>query len=218
MKTSKIVVWSALLAVYLAAELAPSSLRAQQARDTVEVTIQGTLATVKIDTIPRILHVGDSVQFTAHAVDSDGAPVTAVLAWASSDSTVLRIGSSSGLAVVLKKPAPGVVVYVWVLATQVDSLALTWYNTSAGPSSATVVTSSSPIPMTVGGPSVMLCAYLLFRGAVVAQSSGSAAYPCGAGPWPAYTAPAARLLPPVLSAPPYTRGFRELIALAKGVA
>ena len=110
--------------VLLLALLVPSFLGAQVATDTVLVTIEGDLAEVTIQVPDTTLSIGDSIQYTAITVDSDGDPVTTQLTWTSSQPQILSIDAQTEMAVALQKSPPGVPIAVSVRAEKIGALHL----------------------------------------------------------------------------------------------
>jgi hypothetical protein len=103
--------------------------------------------------------------------------VTAVLTWASADSTVLKIiDPVKGIGVVLRKLRGNEWVYVYVMAEQIDQAAHTWYDTRYGPDSLKV---NVGIDFIAHGEEVQICEYLLYKGQAVRQSVGTPGlHPC----------------------------------------
>lgn len=163
--------------------MAVGNAHAQQARDTVQITIQGTLTSVYVDSalIRTVWHIGDTIQFQASAVDSAGDPVSATFQWSSSDTTKLRfLDPQSGIAVAVGKTMGSGGVYVYVLAQQVDTVVLGFFRPDQDPpgtihyASITYQGSGQIVPidsliMAVGSKA-QLCAYFMYGGDVVSMS------------------------------------------------
>lgn len=80
-----------------------SGLQGQIVYDTVQVTVEGDISYTTILVPDTTISIGDSIQFSAEAFDSEGDPVNAMFTWVSRDSTIVQINSTTGLALALSK-------------------------------------------------------------------------------------------------------------------
>ena len=95
----------------------------QVVTDSVQITIEGNLAYVRIEVPDSSLTIGDSIQFVAFPEDSEGDPVTALVTWASSDPAVMSIDPETGMAVALAKTR-GNPVWIYARAERIGDLLL----------------------------------------------------------------------------------------------
>jgi hypothetical protein len=154
-----------LLSAILGALLAlPSAVSGQEITDTVFLTIQGNLTDVTIvrDFIETPA-VGDTVIFSAVAVDEEGDPIAADFTWLSGDTTALQLiqqpdGTAIGIA--LRKAT----VWVAVRAEPITEVLLASFRDGE--------LNWSGLDSLVLGNDLQLCAYAVRGGFLVAESPG----------------------------------------------
>lgn len=206
----------------------PGSVSAQTVTDTIPILIiQGQLASVQAASVTGPFRVGDTIQFQAQAYDTQGDPVDAVYTWRqeSTDSTntiinqndpAIQIDATTGVGVFLRKLYPGETLNVIVAAQQVDQLTLGWFRPAEGAGAIAFGDANVQCDFIDGTTTcvqpvdVQYCAYLLYRGSLVAQSASQP--PIDACPF-AFGAPADRQVDGFWQAPElwYKRGIEDLL-------
>lgn len=175
----------------LAGLLFAAPLSAQTATDTISLVIRGDMTTVSITvpvTFTDTLQVGDTITFTARAVNSSGNEVSAIINWSAVTvgcatapcQPALSIDPVTGFAMTLRITAPGERVLITVTATQVSGQVWGWIEGTGQPFQ------SPPLRPLYAGEQVQLCAYAVNRLDVVGQNPGSPGFLCPAAP-PGFT-------------------------------
>lgn len=193
--------------------------------DTIPILIiQGQLASVQAADVTGPFRVGDSIQFQAQAFDSDADPVDAVYTWrqetvdaqGNAVAPALDIDPATGRGLFLRKLGAGEVLRVIVEAQQVDQLTLGWFRPAEGAGAIAFGDTNVQCDVIDGTTTcvqpvdVQYCAYLLYRGSLVAQSASEP--PVDACPF-AFGAPADRQVDSFWQAPElwYKRGIEDLL-------
>lgn len=142
----------------------------QSVADTIQITITGTLTDVAITgEYVTPFRVGDSVIFTAQAVDEDGDPINAMFTFFTEDSTALRLEAmpdGSALGIALRKAT----VRVWVVAEPITQIQIASFR----PPDSLNWTGYDTIPI---GSTLQYCAWATRNGSLVAESPGPPACP-----------------------------------------
>ena len=170
---------------------AAAPLSGQTATDTLSLVILGDMTTVSITvpvTFKDTLMIGDTMTFTARAVNGSGQEVSAIINWSAVTigcatapcSPALSIDPVTGFAMTLRMTAPGERVLITVTATQTDGMVWGWIEGTGKPLNA------PPLRTMYVGEQLQVCAYAVRRLDVVGGNPGNPGFTCPATP-PGFT-------------------------------